>query len=84
MGTLSQSSIVKVIYNNLDNEKFKPIISRKVKDLKQLKLVTALPKDWNVLVAVSIMFLKNISALPVTDTDGKLCGNFSVLDLKGT
>jgi 5'-AMP-activated protein kinase, regulatory gamma subunit len=82
--TLSQSSLIRQLANNLHQGKLKQFGQKNLKDytLGQEKPVS-ISKDATVNDAINSIVENNVSALPVVDKDGVLVANFSASDLKG-
>jgi len=83
ISTVSQSSVLKFIYNNwssLENEYKGKTISDI--GLGKKKTIIGVNANHHVLHAISLCEEKEVSALPVLDENGKVIANFSASDLR--
>ncbi len=94
VGILSEKDILKVMFPDVsrvmeDGVKpnfesmeadYKSILDKKASDL-MTKTVASVTLDMPLLKAASMMCLKNIRRIPVTDADGKLVGIISIGDV---
>lgn len=83
VGTVSQSSVVRVLAANLHMGHLKVVGALGIRELGlgQVAPVTVSKND-TVLAALSTIQENNVSAVAVLDDDGKLFGNFSGTDIK--
>jgi CBS domain-containing protein len=83
IGTVSQSSVIRLLSDNLIHSALKVIGQKKVSELGLgLKPVIHLTKKAPVSLVVKTMQEQGVSAIALTENDGKLGGTFSATDLK--
>eukprot|EP01089_Gocevia_fonbrunei_P016838 TRINITY_DN531_c0_g1_i1.p1 TRINITY_DN531_c0_g1~~TRINITY_DN531_c0_g1_i1.p1 ORF type:complete len:293 (-),score=48.80 TRINITY_DN531_c0_g1_i1:78-956(-) len=77
---LSQSTVVKFIYNNID--KFSACVERPLSDFFGKEPVITIAESKTALDALEMISLNKVSGIAIVNAQGEMTGNISVTDLK--